>query len=290
MAVDAQDRPALMMTDPLLGVLSTRNSVALRTLRKDPVNGEGRMNESGQWSAMSANNPPFGFVRARVRGAMGAGRGKGAGRAARGCDGRPARAFARRRQNSPGGGHRHGPVRAGFPAGTPKGDDDGKARKTPPLRAWERPGEWTPRGGGGVGRRAAPRTAGRWRIRAAFRPNPPNADGRAEKTLSLSSRAGLDARRPCPGIRGIRAPRRLRTPRRGPGGRNLPPFRWRYNFPRQRKPNDDDTRSVPIPPQPAARSGANGRGRGGKLAAAGKTHFRAARRAGPRRSLTWREN
>ena len=139
------------------------------------------MNESGQWSAMSANNPPFGFVRARVRGAMGAGRGEGAGRAARGCDGRPARAFARRRQNSPGGGHRHGPVRAGFPAGTPKGDDDGKARKTPPLRAWERPGEWTPRGGGGVGRRAAPRMAGRWRIRAVFRPNPPNADGRAEK-------------------------------------------------------------------------------------------------------------
>ena len=84
--------------------------------------------------------------------------------------------------------------------------------------------------------------------------------------------------------------RRLRTPRCGPGGRNLPPFRWRYNFPRQRKPNDDDTHSVPIPPQPAARSGANGRGRGGKLAAAGKTHFRAARRAGPRRSLTWREN
>ena len=37
------------------------------------------MNESGQWSAMSANNPPFGFVRARVRGAMGAGRGKGRG-------------------------------------------------------------------------------------------------------------------------------------------------------------------------------------------------------------------
>ena len=34
------------------------------------------MNESGQWSAMSANNPPFGFVRARVRGAMGKGRGE----------------------------------------------------------------------------------------------------------------------------------------------------------------------------------------------------------------------
>ena len=37
------------------------------------------MNESGQWSAMSANNPPFGFVRARVRGAVGRGGGRGRG-------------------------------------------------------------------------------------------------------------------------------------------------------------------------------------------------------------------
>ena len=136
-------------------------------------------------------------------GRNGAGRGKGAGRAVRGSDGRPARAFARSGQNSPGGGHRHGPARAGFPAGTPKGDDDGKARKTPPLRAWERPGEWTPRGGGGVGCRAAPRTAGRWRIRAAFRPNPPNADGRAEKRFPCAP-CGAGRAAPLPEHSGIR--------------------------------------------------------------------------------------
>ena len=136
-------------------------------------------------------------------GRNGAGRGKGAGRAVRGSDGRPARAFARSGQNSPGGGHRHGPARAGFPAGTPKGDDDGKARKTPPLRAWERPGEWTPRGGGGVGRRAAPRTAGRWRIRAGDSPEPAECRRAGGKTLSLRPRAGLDGPRPCQSIRGF---------------------------------------------------------------------------------------
>ena len=39
------------------------------------------------------------------------------------------------------------------------------------------------------------------------------------KMLSLSSCAGPNASRPCQGIRGIRAPRRHRTPRGGQGGR-----------------------------------------------------------------------
>ena len=138
-------------------------------------------------------------------GRNGAGRGKGAGRAVRGSDGHPARAFARSGQNSPGDGHRHGPVRAGFPAGTPKGDDDGKARKTPPLRAWERPGEWTPRGGGGVGRRAAPRTAGRWRIRAGFaRTRRMPTDGRKNAFPAPPCGAGRSA--PLPGHSGNSRP------------------------------------------------------------------------------------